>query len=99
MSEPLELLKLDLGIKNPSKDEYFNALIDAAIKELQRKGIRLNLNETDDIMLVVDYAAWQYRRRTWDKSALQQENAPLPQNLQLRIRNRIIRGRAIGKEK
>ncbi len=82
----LELLKLDLGIKNTSKDVYYNSLLEAAQKELERKGISLEKNSVEDAMLISDYAAWWYRKR--------EENIPLPVNLQLRIRNRIVSARA-----
>ena len=82
----LELLKLDLGIKNTSKDVYYNSLLEAAQKELERKGISLEKNSVEDAMLISDYAAWCYRKR--------EENIPLPVNLQLRIRNRIVSARA-----
>lgn len=82
----LELLKLDLGVKNTSKDTYYNSLLAAAQKELERKGLTLDENSVEDAMLISDYAAWCYRKRT--------ENVPLPANLQLRIRNRIVSARA-----
>ena len=82
----LELLKLDLGIKNTSKDVYYNSLLEAAKKELKRKGITLDKDSVEDAMLISDYAAWCYRKR--------EENIPLPVNLQLRIRNRIVSARA-----
>ena len=86
----LELLKLDLGIKNTSKDVYYSSLLEAAQKELKRKGIELDENSVEDAMLISDYAAWCYRKRT--------ENVPLPVNLQLRIRNRIVSARARRKD-
>ena len=86
----LELLKLDLGIKNTSKDLYYNSLLATAQKELKRKGIELDENSVEDAMLISDYAAWCYRKRT--------ENVPLPVNLQLRIRNRIVSARARRKD-
>lgn len=86
----LELLKLDLGIKNTSKDLYYNSLLATAQKELEKKGITLDENSVEDAMLISDYAAWCYRKRT--------ENVPLPVNLQLRIRNRIVSARARRKE-
>lgn len=82
----LELLKLDLGVKNTSKDTYYNSLLAAAKKELERKGITLDDGSVEDAMLISDYAAWCYRKR--------EENVPLPVNLQLRIRNRIVSARA-----
>lgn len=83
----LELLKMDMGIKNTSKDSYYIALIEASKKELERKGIKFDEKESvEDAMLIADYAAWKYRKR--------EENVPLSANLNLRIRNRIVSARA-----
>ncbi len=82
----LDLLKLDLGVTHTHRDTYFNALITRCEKEIRRKGILLDLTDTEDQMLLSDYAAWTYRKR--------QENIPMAQNLQLRIRNRIIKARS-----
>jgi hypothetical protein len=86
METILELLKIDLGITHDKRDKYFTALIEAAEKELNRKGCNIDITAVDDQMLVVDYACWTYRKR--------QTNESLPNNLQLRIRNRIIRTRS-----
>lgn len=88
METILELLKIDLGISHNKRDKYFTALIEAAKEELNRKGCNINVGAVDDQMLVVDYAAWQYRKRI--------DGASIPNNLQLRIRNRIIRRRSEG---
>ncbi|MEQ7806164.1 hypothetical protein [Priestia aryabhattai] len=78
----LELLKLDLGFKHTARDTYLNKLLPSAEKELIRKGLVLDMEQDDDQMLVVDYAAWLYRNR--------QEYQPLPRNIQIRIHNRAI---------
>ena len=85
MDEVLKLLKLDLGITHDKRDTYFNALLNSAILELERKGIVLSLTKADDKMLLSDYAAWLYRKR--------QEDAPLARNLKLRLMNRKVRAR------
>jgi uncharacterized membrane protein YgaE (UPF0421/DUF939 family) len=79
----LELLKLDLGITHNLRDAYFNKLLNSTQKEIERTGIIFNFLNDDDMLLVVDYAAWSYRKR--------QENIPLSRNLQLRINNRVIK--------
>lgn len=83
----LELLKIDLGISHNQRDPFFNALITTCIKEIEDKGVSINVALTEDLMLVSDYAAWRYRKR--------QEDIPMAQNLQWRIRNRIVKGRAL----
>ena len=88
MDEVLKLLKLDLGITHDKRDAYFNALLNSAVLELERKGIALSLAEADDQMLLSDYAAWLYRKR--------QDGVPLAKNLKLRLMNRKVRARAQG---
>lgn len=88
MNEALKLLKLDLGITHDKRDAYFNALLNAALLELKRKGVVLDLAGADDKMLLSDYAAWLYRKR--------QEDVPLANNLKWRLMNRKMRSRAGG---
>lgn len=45
-----------------SLDEYLSARIEAAANELTKIGITLD-DSTDDLMLVVDTAVWQYSNR------------------------------------
>ena len=89
-NDVLELLKTDLGITITKRDTYFKSLLDAAKGELDRKGIAMDYetSDIDDIFLLVDYAAWNYRKRL--------EGAPLSENLRIRIHNRIMRNRARG---
>lgn len=79
----LSLLKLDLGITHNLRDAYFDNLLVSSQNEIERTGITLDVSSIDDQMLIVDYAAWAYRKR--------QEDAPLSRNLQIRINNRIIK--------
>lgn len=83
MDTMLELLKIDLGITHNKRDTYFTALIKAAKAELERKGCEIDEAAVDDQMLVVDYAAWQYRKRI--------DGGSVPNNIILRIRNRKLR--------
>lgn len=86
MEQILKLLKLDLGISHDKRDAFLNALIANGVKDLASRGIILNENDVEDQILVSDYAAWHYRKRL--------EDAPLSNNLQWRIRNRIVKERA-----
>lgn len=81
----LNLLKLDLGITHNLRDAFFIQLLKGSIKEIERRGITLDQKSADDQMLIVDVAAWTYRKR--------QEDAPLSNNIQHRLRNRIIKER------
>lgn len=85
MNTLLNLLKLDLGITHNLRDAFFIQLLGGTIKEIERRGITLDTNSSDDQMLVVDYACWTYRKR--------QEDIPLASNIQHRLRNRIIKER------
>ena len=85
MQTILHLLKIDLGITHTLRDSFFIQLIKSTIKEIERRGISLDLTMADDQMLVCDYAAWTYRKRV--------EDAPLASNIQHRLRNRIIQER------
>ncbi|MDH5161508.1 hypothetical protein [Heyndrickxia oleronia] len=79
----LNLLKLDLGITHNLRDTYFNNILDSSYNEIITMGASLNLTNTDDQMLIVDFAAWNYRNR--------QENIPLSRSIQFRIHNRLIK--------
>lgn len=85
METLLSLLKIDLGITHNLRDTFFIKLIEGALKEVQRRGIKVDLNSADDQMLISDYAAWAYRNRA--------ENIPLAENIKHRLRNRIIKER------
>jgi hypothetical protein len=85
MDTILHLLKLDLGITHNLRDAFFIQLLKSSVQEIERRGINLKLEKADDQMLIVDYAAWTYRKR--------QEDIPLANNIQHRLRNRIIQER------
>lgn len=74
-----------MGITHTLRDAFFIQLINGVIKEVERRGITLDLKSADDQMLIVDYACWTYRKR--------QEDIPLSNNIQHRLRNRIIEER------
>lgn len=83
----LKLLKYDLGVSGNQRDEYLLQCLSAANSELARKGVVLDLTAADDVMLLSDYTAYKYRHRT--------DDAPLPKNIQLRIRNRDTKSRSV----
>lgn len=86
METVLQLLKLDLGISHSARDTLLNAEIQRAKAEIERKGIELNLEEIEDVMLLTDYTAWVYKKRN--------EDVPLAKNIAQRIRDRIVQKRA-----
>lgn len=85
MNTLLNLFKIDMGITHNLRDAFFIQLLQGSIKEIERRGITLDQSKADDQMLIVDYAAWTYRKRL--------EDMPLASNIQHRIRNRIIKER------
>lgn len=87
MDTLLNLLKMDLGITHNLRDAFFIQLLQGTKKEIERRGITLDDKSADDQMLIIDYAAWTYRKRA--------EDIPLANNIQHRIRNRIIKERVI----
>jgi hypothetical protein len=76
---PLVKQRLNRQITDTSLDTYLAPLIESAELELIRKGVILQ-DDVDDIMLLVDYAVWRYKNRD--------EPGGMPQWLSLRIRER-----------
>lgn len=68
-----------------SLDEYLKARLEAAREELERKGITLRGESTNDLMLMVDLAVYNYGNR--DKQAGH------PDWLRLKIRERWLHER------
>lgn len=85
MDTVLNLLKIDLGITHNLRDAFLIPLIQGSQIEIEKRGITLDLKNTADQMLLSDYAAWCYRNR--------QQDVPLANNIQHRLRNRIIEER------
>ena len=85
MDTLINLLKLDLGIQHNLRDAFFIQLVKGTIGEIEKRGIKLDLNDASDQMLVSDYSAWVYRKR--------QEDIPLANNIKTRLRIRIIEER------
>lgn len=72
VASALRLLKerLDRLPEDTSRDKYFEQRIRQAVAELERKGVTLS-DGIDDLMLVVDLAAWNHANR--DKQGGQPE--------------------------
>lgn len=79
----LKLMKTRLNrlANDTSLDEYFIARLNAAEGELQATGIVL-MDTTEDLLLLVDYAVWQYQNRDNPGS--------MPEWLRLRRRERWV---------
>lgn len=87
METVLTLLKIDLGITHSLRDAYLIKAIEGSMKEIEKRGITLDVKSSEDQMLISDYTAWTYRKR--------QEDVPLANNIQHRLRNRIIEERIV----
>lgn len=86
METALELLKINLGISHSLRDEYLEKMLLASENELKGRGAAVDKDNTEDLMLLVDYAAWSYKKRF--------EDVGLSENLKMRIRNKAVEGRA-----
>lgn len=86
-SAALSLVKSRLNrlASDTSLDEYLQARVTAAEKELEGIGIHLSADAPDDLMLLVDYTVWQYQNR--DKPD------GMPDWLRLKRRERWLRER------
>ncbi len=80
----LELVKQRLNrmAADTSLDGYFSQRIESAAAELEGTGISLT-DSADDMMLLVDYAVWQYQSRD--------QTGAMPEWLRLRRRERWLR--------
>lgn len=59
---PLVKQRLNRATADTSLDTHFTKRIEAAELELTRKGITLQ-DDADDLMLLVDYSVWRYQNR------------------------------------
>ena len=82
MDTVLMLLKsnLQLSFDNAGLDRYLTALANTASSEISARGITLDTGNTEDCILIADYAAWLYRARAG--------NAGMPEHLRIRLNNR-----------
>lgn len=64
VASALKLLKerLDRMADDTTRDSYFESRIKQSVAELEKTGIRLT-DSIDDLMLVVDMAAWNHANR------------------------------------
>ena len=88
MNTALTLVKQRLNrmTADTTMDAYFTRRIEAAAAELEGTGISLT-DSADDLMLLVDYAVWQYQSRD--------ATGAMPDWLRLRRRERWLRQHAM----
>ena len=78
----LTLLRMDLQITTDKYNEYLAAVLSAATSAIERKGIAL-ADTAEDGMLCVQYAAYLYRRR-------REQDTAMPRYLRWMLNNRKI---------
>lgn len=87
-SDKLSILKQDLQILNDNSDVYLTSLLSAAEHNINIEGV------TDDgsityTMIVIQYAAWLFRKRGADNTAM-------PRYLRISINNLLFQQKAKG---
>ena len=78
----LSLLKIDLQISTDKLDAFLNAMLNGAAAAIARENIKLSDTEEDGI-LVVQYAAYLYRKR-------REQDTAMPRYLRWMLNNRKI---------
>ena len=59
----LSMLKVDLGISGEGYDDRLGQYIESAKKNISIEGITLDADSVPDCNLVIQYAAWLWRKR------------------------------------
>lgn len=83
----LQMLKQDLEILHSKNEAYLLQLIYTAKKMIAREGIVLG-TDYDDQALVVMYAAWMYRKRASNDSAM-------PRMLRSSLNSKLVSQKAV----
>ena len=83
----LEMLKIDLGITTRIYDVRLVQYIEAAKAEIARESVQLKDNLADN-NLVVQYAAWMWRKRD--------TGAGMPRMIRWQLNNRIFEEKTDG---
>lgn len=85
--EILVLLKQNLDITYDYKDDYLVSLISASEISIKKEGATLDLGDSNDVNLVVMYAAYLFRKRAED-------NPVMPRMLRYALNNRVFSEKA-----
>lgn len=62
-TDMLSMLKVDLGISGDGYDDRLGQYIESAKKNISIEGITLDADSVPDCNLVIQYAAWLWRKR------------------------------------
>lgn len=68
--ERLTLLKNDLQMLTSSNDTLLSSLLDASVEYIQKEGISLVENDIGIDMVIVQYAAYLFRKRASEETAM-----------------------------
>ena len=68
--DKLKLLKRDLQRPTSSNDDFLSHLLSTAETAIQREGIALVENDMDIDMAVIQYAAYLFRKRAGNETAM-----------------------------
>lgn len=68
--ERLTLLKNDLQMLTSSNDSLLSSLLDASAEYIQKEGITLVENDIGIDMVIVQYAAYLFRKRASEETAM-----------------------------
>ena len=83
----LQMLKIDLGINTTGYDSRLTQYLATAKAEIEREGVKLT-NSAPDENLIVQYAAWMWRKRDTGDG--------IPRMIRWQINNRLFGGEANG---
>lgn len=67
--EKLKILRCDLQLLTDAHDDYLGRLLELGAAEIEREGIKL-LDTVEYDMAVVHYAAYLFRKRASDNTAM-----------------------------
>ena len=68
--ERLTLLKNNLQMLTSSNDSLLSSLLDASVEYIQKEGITLVENDIGIDMVIVQYAAYLFRKRASEETAM-----------------------------
>lgn len=85
----LEIVKAKLGIRTGVRDDFLEAIIGGVLDEIEiEKGIKLDPENNNHLMFVVDLSSWRYQGRD--------EKGDMPKHLMWRYRNLYVSSKGGG---
>ena len=81
-TDMLAMLKIDLGYKTTAYDERLQQYLQTAKNEIEREGATLSADSLYDCNLMIQYAAWMWRKRDTGEG--------MPRMLRWQINNRLF---------